>query len=762
MNSRTTKKILVAGVSVIVWAAYSQSFAQEAPGPRNTEAESSALSEVVVTARRRAEDIMAVPVAVSVLGGDALRQKSVQTVADVARNVPSFQMQPQAQGKNNMAYTIRSQRQSESVLTQDLSVAVYFADVTLARSQGANGALFDLSSVQVLKGPQGTLFGRNTTGGAVLVTPQSPTDTFEGYVVGRLGNYNQQFLEGVVNVPVNDRLQLRAGGQISKRDGYVKNLFDGRKLDDENTYSWRLSVRAEPIDNLYNNFIVNAYHVDENGAGPVLAAATPPATSLFPGVAASIAKQQAAGYYRTNSDFASMAKIQSTLISNTTEYTLGDVTLKNIFGYRYLSAAITQDVDGSPFPIFPAYDFVHEHQYSDELQVQGRAFDSRLNYIVGLYYFFEQGSNTNGNAPLNTERKSTGDIRNVSKSVFAQIDYNIRPNLSLTLGGRQTWDRREITWHNFAGPTQGGVSGPYVCALTTQAGVRLNPCTRHAEADFDKPTYTISLDWRPTPDILFYGAHRSGYRAGGFNLRANTPAQSIPFRPENVKDYEVGAKTRWGFGDVRGTFNVAAYHQEYKNIQRQSSLIINGLFAGSVIGNAAAAEIDGIELEGTVSPISGLEIGGFFSYSDPRYKSYPEVQSNGSILNLTNAPFAGAPRYSGGASIQYRIDAGDTGAFVLNTSIYAQTHTYAHDGSISRITLQPLPLARLKGWSVVNARVEWNEIMGSRLSAAVFGRNLLNRHYAQAGLDLIDNQLGTLTYWYGAPRLYGVEVKMAF
>ncbi len=743
-------------------ATYSQALAQESAAPasgQSAQSEAPSIGEVVVTARRRDERALDVPVAVSVLNGADLKGKSIQTVIDIARNVPAFQMIPQAQSKNSVAYTIRSQRQGEQVLTQDLSVAVYFADVTLARSQGANGALFDLSSVQVLKGPQGTLFGRNTTGGAVLLTPQQPTMEYEGYAIGRLGNYNQRFVEGVVNIPVAERLQVRLGGQVSKRDGYVTNLFDGRKLEDEDTYSWRASIRAEPTDDLTNSFVINSYHVNnEHGAGPVLLAASSPATRLAPGLLASLAATQADGWYTTNSNNASLGKIQSTLISNTTEFSLGDLTLKNIFGYRYLSSALVADIDGSPFNLFPAYDYVHEHQYSDEVQLLGRALDGHLDYILGAYYFFEQGSNTNGNAPLGAERSSTGDIRNISKSIFAQFDYKIRPNLSLTAGARQTWDKREITWHNFSGP----FGGPYVCALTTDAGVRINPCSRYSSVDFSKPTYTVSLDWHPTTDILLYAAHRRGYRAGGFNLRSNTPAQSVPFLPENVKDFEVGAKTIWRYGDIHGTFNIAAYHQDYRNIQRQQSLIINGVFAGSIIGNAASAKIDGVEVDGVVSPLPGLELSAFFSYSDPKYKKYLETQSNGAVLDVSNSPFAGAPKYSGGASIQYTFDAGNTGEFVFNANVYAQSKVYSQDGSLSKVTLQPLPLAVNKAWTVTNARAEWNKMMGSRVSSALYVRNVFDRHYNLSTLDLIDPGVGLLSAWRAEPRMYGAEVSVRF
>jgi iron complex outermembrane recepter protein len=756
------KYALVAGVSLVACASCSTAHAQDAvpsASQQILDSNNSTIGEVVVTARRRDERALDVPVAVSVLSGSDLQANSVQTVLDIARNVPAFQMQPTAQSKNSVAYTIRSQRQSEQVLTQDLSVAVYFADVTLARSQGANGALFDLSSVQVLKGPQGTLFGRNTTGGAVLLTPQQPTMEYEGYVTGRLGNYDQRFVEGVVNLPIHERLQVRLGGQISRRDGYVTNLFNGRKLEDEDTYSWRAYIRAEPTDNLTNSLVINSYHVDnEHGAGPVLLAATPPATTFFPGITASIAKTQADGWYTANSNNASLAKLQSTLISNTTELSLGEVTLKNIFGYRYLSSALLQDIDGSPFTVFPAYDYAHDHQYSEEFQILGKALDNRLDYIVGAYYFFEQGSNTNGNAPLGAERMSTGDIRNISKSLFAQLDYKVRPDLSVTAGVRQTWDKREITWHNFSGP----YGGPYVCALTTNAGARLDPCSRYSSVDFSKPTYTVSLDWHPTTDILLYAAHRRGYRAGGYNLRSNTPAQSVPFLPENVKDFEVGAKTIWRHGDIRGTFNIAAYHQDYRNIQRQQSLILNGLFAGSIIANAASAKIDGVEVDGSVSPLPGLELSAFFSYSDPRYKKWLETQSNGSVVDIRNAPFAGAPKYSGGASVQYKFDAEHSGNFVFNANVYAQSKTYGQDSAIFRTTLQRQTLAIVKGWSIANTRVEWNDMMGSRVSSALYVRNVFDRRYNLSVLDLIDNQLGLLSAWRAEPRMYGAEVKVRF
>jgi iron complex outermembrane receptor protein len=240
--------------------------------------------EIIVTARRRDERLQDVPIAVSVLSGDAVRDAGIQRFEDMQRAIPALQVQGGNYGNSTPTFTIRSQRNGDSPITVDPAVSVYFAEVPAVRAQGLGGAMFDLGSVQVLKGPQGTLFGRNTTGGAIALTPAAPTDKFEGYGRVTIGNYETHNVEGVVNIPIADWIQLRMGGVINRHDGFVKNIL-GRRLNNAKNESWRVSLKLEPVDGLVNSFVVNGWHADESGPASRPLGSGPIATLVLPTLA---------------------------------------------------------------------------------------------------------------------------------------------------------------------------------------------------------------------------------------------------------------------------------------------------------------------------------------------------------------------------------------------------------------------------------------------------------------------------------------------
>jgi len=732
------------------------------------EAEAATFSdaEILVTARRREERLQDVPVAVSVIGGSDLAARGVVKLEDVSRAVPALQISSESYGKNVPSFTIRSQRQATNLITQDTSVALYFADVPQARAQGLNAAMFDLSSIQVLKGPQGTLFGRNTTGGAVVVTPQAPTDLLEGYVTGSLGNLDKRSVEAVLNVPISDILQVRFGGQVNRRDGYIHNVFDGSDLEDEHTESWRASVRFKPNDWLENRLVINGFHANENGSGGILRNIGPvPIPAYATALAAEIAAVQTRDRYSTNSNDPHGTKMRTIGISNVTEVSVGEATIKNIFGYRHLNSHVRIDHDASPVTILAGRDDMLETQYSDELQMLGKTLGGNLDYIAGLFYFRETGSANGGNNIFGSPRDLTGSAKNTSKSIFGQVTYRLpfADTISLTAGGRQTWDRRAFDYTSTSG-------NPPVCFFTVDdipiasGGVPLNPCLVSRSAKFKNFTYTMTVDWKVARDVLIYAAHRKGYRAGGFNQRATTISATDPFEPEEVKDYELGLKTSWRVGSIHGRLNVAGYHQDYRNIQRnQNRIDSNGNFLGSTVTNAASAKIDGVEVELNVTPVRGLEIGAFYSLSRAKYNEWlAPALVDGSIvfIDQSASPFAAAPKNSGGGSVTYTLPlANDMGDLTLSTNIYLQSVTYGSDGNA---TPAMRATARLPGYALVNARLEWADIARSGITAAAFVRNLTDKFYLTSGVDVSQAGLGTNLGLVGAPRTYGMEVTFRF
>jgi len=744
---------------------------KQAAAPGDSSAET-ALGEVVVTARRRAERLQDVPVAVTAVSGAALKEQNIVQVQQLQRTVPGLTIQSSAFGGNVLQVAIRGQRQFDPYLTKDPAVAVYFAEVVQNRPQGLNSGLFDLDSVQVLKGPQGTLFGRNTTGGAMIITPAAPTREFEGYVTAGYGNYDALRLEGAVNLPLNEWAQARFAGAFTRRDGFTRNVTTGQRLDDEHKDNWRFSLRLTLLDGFENWTVISGFDAVENGVGYKLTDVIPGiGFGSAPNVVAELQRSNALPFHSTTSDMFMHTSVRTLSVSNVTEYKLGrGATLKNILGYRSVTSHIPFDLDGSSLtsvdavgrrvPFFPSREDMNENQYSDELQLLGSAFGNSLDYIVGGYYFLERGRDrqtSGGQGGVTTGGVYQGDrvtiadpIKNESYSVFAQVTYRVPyiEGLSLTLGGRNNEDRRELTSEN---QISNGA-----CRLTNPAGALLRPCESSLKKAFSRFTYTFSADYKVTPDVLLYFAHRAGYRSGGFNISATSPVQFTPFRPEDVKDYEIGLKSTFRVADGSGRLNLAGYSQDYSNIQRNQGSLINGIFTQTIV-NAASAKIKGFEAELALNPWRFLDVGVNLAHIDAHYSTWV---SNGA--DISGSQFAGTPEWTASASIGLHYDLEELGELGVRANIYHQTKTNISDNNFLVAQGRVSPSSVIKPYSLVSGRIELRNVGGSAATVSLWGDNLLDETYYAGGTDLAGTGLGYTAKFLGAPRTYGVEVNYKF
>jgi iron complex outermembrane receptor protein len=741
---------------------------QSAPGAAIEEGAAGG-SDIVVTARRREEKLQDVPVAVTVLSTEAIREANLERFDDLQRTVPALQIQGTSNGNATPAFTIRSQRNSDAPITLDPAVSIYFAEVPQARPQGLTGGLFDLQSIQVLKGPQGTLFGRNSTGGAIVLTPAAPTDKFEGYARATLGNYDTHNFEAVVNAPLADWAALRIGGQINRHDGYVRNVMGGR-LNNAHNGALRGSLKLTPADTLTNTTVVNYFSSDESGPALRSRFVGPISTTFFPGLVAANTRSNARDFWTVANNIPGRVAIKNTLVSNITELKLGGVTLKNVAGYRRVKSRLTIDIDGTELQVYRIRNIITSKQYSNELQLLGQALDDRLDYIAGAFYFqekaFEDDTSFRAAAVANAAQLNLSNIDNVSKSLFTQATLRVPgfEGLSLTAGGRYTWDKRELTSRGQAGTYNPlDFSTAVTCSLRSATNVVLDPCVRNLKKNFRKFTYTLTVDYKVAPDILIYAAHRSGYRSGGFNARATSALLAVPFEPENVKDFELGVKSEFQLSDdVRARFNIAAYHQDYKNIQRSvGGTDTTGAFIGTTVRNAASATIKGIEPELTLNFGRALTVNTYYSYSRGKYKSYPAPRFSGGVIiidDLSPSPFAGAPKHSGGATVTWRLPLADeAGDVKLIGNYYAQSKTYGSDNTYT-VAGGISPFGVVPRYQLVNGRIQWDGVLGTAFSAAGYVRNLFKEKYITSALDTVNVGLGTSAATVGDPRTFGVEL----
>jgi iron complex outermembrane receptor protein len=752
MRYRHWLALAVAGGALLPMGAHAQSSPPNRTGT---------VEEVVVTARRRAENIQNVPASIEAFSGKTLQQYTIQTLSDLSQVAPGLTVQPSVFGKGPLTLSIRGQRQSLANISYDQPVSVYFDEVLQARSQGLDDAFFDLSSVQVLKGPQGTLFGRNTTGGALLISSQAPTKNFEGYLDGTFGNYNLAREEAAVNLPLGDALQVRLAGVVTRRDGYINDPAQGDHIDDANTNSWRASIRFSPTDKFRNDLVLNGFNEDDSAVAYKL-------TSVVPGSYGVIALPDLS-YYGSHDFWTSNttappdgSRIHTLAAANISTLDLGGLTLKNIFGYRQVRSDIYFDLDGSSAFVASSQDVTHEQQFSNETQVLGSALNKDLEYVAGVYWFKETGDEvqtTDILSPTSPNNLVTAfSVVSQTEAVYAQATYHfpMLTGLSFTAGGRYTWDQRTIdAYSHFS-------SG--VCRLVTAdtGGVPLSPCFREANASFASPTYNLSLDWKINEKNLVYFTQRRGYQAGGFTNSALAPSEFIPYRPETVMDYELGLKSRWSFGSATGQTDIALFRGDYTDIQRLETIYLPN--PGGIpspinrILNAATSTVQGIDLDFRFRPVNSVELTVGYTYLNAKYNNFIVAGAN-----YTNSNFAGAPEhtFSGSARFHLPVPAEIGDAHVEVNGSY-QSWTVTQDTtSFNPVTQANFPTSILPGYGTINARFDLADVGGKPIRLSAFVRNITNAKYYVGGNDG-STGLGVVTLLLGAPRTFGVELNYSF
>ena len=746
-------------------------------GPEADTGTGPALEEVLVTARKREENIQTVPVAITALSGDALLQHGVQTLEDLRFVAPSLQISPSPFGSSIPSVSIRGQRPIESVLTLDPSIGIYFDDVVAERPHGMNAALFDLQSVQVLKGPQGTLFGRNTTGGAVLITPAKASfEKLEAKVGVAAGNYSTLNLSGMLNIPVSETVAVRFALQTHKHDGYTKNLSDNTQMDDADDQSYRATMTIKPTSNIVSTTTYQYFKESTKGNGIRLIGVNPAgvlgSAAIRDSMSNVLSFLDTQDWHSVSNDIVPGENVETHHLGNITTWELGGITLKNVIGGHKVRSYAAFDFDGTtvkhpssitsvigPIGIFNSRNTLDVHQFSEEFQVLGTAFDNRLDWITGLYYFREAGRDTQVSqlgAVFNNDAKG----ENKSRSIFAQGTYRFESldKLSMTLGLRNTWDDRMIDQYS----QQIALSGVTSCRImaTPTTPVPLNLCARHLTFSDSAPSWGATFDYALTPDILAYVARRRGYKSGGLQLRSYGFGAPLTFKPEFVDDWEVGLKSTFDVAGIPARVNAAIYKQDYKDIQRTVSVPAvppaTGLF--TLVYNAGQATIEGGELEVTLLPTKGLELTLFANHTSPRYDVFRESTATG-FNDLSGSHFAMIPEDTAGASFKYELPLFSTiGKLSVSADWYHQSVMEITDKNV--VNGRRTGEGQIPSYQLTNAYLDWKDMMSLPVDLRFYVKNLSDEEYAVGGNSVIST--GFYTYILGAPRTYGLELNYRF
>ncbi len=706
------------------------------------------IGDIVVTARRREESLQSVPLAITALSGQALEQRGLRAVDDLQRTVPGLTIGGQRRDEAN--FYIRGQGPGviNSGQRNFTSVATYFAEVPTTIA--GPGVFFDLSSVQILKGPQGTLFGRNTTGGAVLFEPAAPTNEIEGYVQGRIGNYDLREGEAVLNLPVVDgMIALRLAATIARRDGFTRSIPTGQRLDNRHYEGYRASLLLTPMEGLTNLTIYDRRDKNQNGTSAILRQINT-ANPVSAALAGFFATQQQLGVRQTQIPIPLYDRQRSWGVTNKTTFDItDDITLKNIFAFRRSRTNIANDYDGTPFVSISQLNSLPgrkwqtgQDQFTEEFQIQGRLPSAGLEYILGYYHELSKpGFNQEfAQVLFGSTSLRRNSYRDVSNALFGHVELAVTEALQLVGGFRYTWDRRA------AGLSVVNTAG--VCTQRVPAGTGPLTCPFNAKGKFSAPTYDITLQYQVAPRVLTYGTYRRGYKSGGFNLPSPVEAFTS-YAPEKVDDFEIGLKADWDIGVPLRT-NIAAFIDKYKNIQTSQPLTVPGVGLTSLIQNAGKATNKGIEFESTIEPVEALSISGYLSYLD----AHSDVTVPGTAA-VKDRQTAFQPRWKWGINGRLAIPVAETiGRLALIADLSFQGKANTNETNTTLITTYP-------SYRLLNARIELNDVGGQNIDLALFGTNLTKKNYIIGGFALAGS-LGYETAFYGEPRMYGISARVRF
>ncbi len=778
--------ILCATASLLTLTGVPPALAQQSAQPAASTG--AGLEEIVVTARRKEEQVQTVPVSITVVSGAQLEEQRIQTLADLSFQTPSLafrNVQRDVDGIVNL-------RGLTGVITYLNEVPLGGVSVPgTGGSPGPGGGagpgvLYDLDNVQVLKGPQGTLFGRNTTGGAILLQTKKPTNDFEGYVQGQFGNYNDREFEGAINVPiVEDMLLVRLSVNIAQRDGFTRALYtpSGPKdLDNRDYWAERLQVTFRPTDDFENDLLAYSLYKHENGTGIVLNYINPRIVGNALGPAglatltAQLAEQRALGARTVvaHSDPNPLDKNWNFGVMDTAIWNINDnLTLKNLASFLENKVVINQDLDGSGAVLL---DQTNGHgwttdtaQITEEIQLQGKALDDKLSLTAGLFGLYTHPEN-------NTASPSTNQITNVSSFVagapravsvlttlmnvqersqaaYAQGDYdlsNISPvleGLKFTAGYRYTWDWRSVGLGQYTTIPALGLVGSR--ALCSQTGADRN-CVVAGDGSFHSPSWTIGMSYQFDPVTLFYVKSSKGYQSGGFNLLSPF-ASGREFQPEYLKDVEVGAKRDWDIEGIKARTNIDWYTGWFDNIQA-SVPVVNPLNNQTVtlVTNAAKATINGVELEATLIPVTGLELSGNYAYNGTQYTKFLN-----SFGNFAGEPFLYVPKNKYTLSGRYHLPLDpDLGDISLMATWNWQGHVYLGYDLSS-------PGSVFGDVKTLDVNVDWNNVMSYPVDVSFFMTNALDATYS-IGVYALYTTTGIVSSIYGEPRMWGFKLRYHF
>jgi iron complex outermembrane recepter protein len=753
------KHFLRSAASIGILAAYTTDILAQAEG--------SALETIVVTAQKYAEPAQQTPISMTVVTAQDLIDRSISNFTDVQWQVPGLNFE---QTVSTQFGTNVSMRGLTSTGSGESPVGIYADGVyESAVNASANNAslaqasIIDIDRIEVLKGPQGTLYGRNSTGGAINIISKLPTWEDEAQFTLGYGNYDSKVVQAIINHPLtSDTLSFRVAAQWSDNSGYSRDLEDGRNLDNATVGSFRVTLLYTPTQQLsfalrgdYANGIGgNSAHQPiaitptsaaeialENGL-PLTPAGIAAAFALYAPYTSGTQPNLHDRYYNTN-PYASFTSGGESL---TASYDFaGNLSLKSISAYRRSISDGNQDVDATPFNILSSFQGSVMDQFTQEIQLNGNFLEDRLKLVSGAYYYHLRQDENNSDNALVDLLAGTGanpnytitDRHDTSGAAYGQTTYAIAPDLSIAGGLRWTSEDKTLNAQNY---NAGGCQVPVADRID-------GTCLGEYKESSDNVSYTAIVNYDVSSTVMVYAKNSTGFKSGGINDGSITPGSYGSFAPERVNDYEAGVKSEWFDRHLR--LNISGYLGNYTDLQRT---VVQATPSGGVnilVQNAAKARIEGMEFEAIAQPVGNLLLELTSAYVDPKYLVFRDATGD-----LSGQKFEDQPKWTYSLTTAYTqpmnfgLLRGE-----LDWTWRAMADLYPSGAAAAIFHSQP-------AYGLLNARLS-TDLTDQKLELALWAKNLTDKHYWTVITDLTSN-LGMIVGDVGPPLTVGLQLTKRF
>jgi len=726
-----------------------------------------ALAEIVVTAQKRSESVNTVPMSINAVSADDLKAQGIESVGDLEKVVPGFTYTPSPYAVP--IYSIRGIGFNESSLGAKPDVSVYVDEVPLAFPIMTAGAVLDLQRVEVLKGPQGTLFGQNSTGGAVNYIAAKPTSSFEAGTDVEYGNFNAVNLEGFVSGPFSDTLRGRLAIRSEQSNDWQQSYTTGHTLGQKDKFSTRALLDWKPTDALKVEFSLSGYIDKSDNQAAQFLAFTPLGADLaaVPGVAAyQVApNKDRAADWGPNSDYPrDNLLLQPSL---RVEYALPhDLQLTSLTSYAHYNETSAEDPDGTTYQNLEYVTDAQIRSINQELRLAGLIGDA-AHWIVGANYARDtvkqkdngfDGYDTNGyalGAPGFFTYYNYSDQTFANTAGFANIDYDLTPAVTTHAAARYT--KADLAFNGCTGDSgDGALAAAWNRVFGTDVApgqcVTLSPTFTAGSVsktlDQDNVSWRTGIDWKPVTGTLVYANVSKGFKSGSFPiLSASTSSQLDPVTQESVLAYETGFK--YTGLDRKLQLNGAVFYYDYKDKQIRGRVDVPVFGPLEALVNVPKSDIRGGELELTVMPVSGLTAKLGASYIDSRIKDFTNYNPDGNLGNFSGEAFPLTPRWQGFADTQYEWPVRASWLGFVGGNVSARSATNGGLGD--------LPLLNIASYALLDLRAGVRTDDG-KWRFSVWGRNVTDKYY----WTIADHIADSTVRFAGMPATFGISAAYRY